>query len=744
MKILTKSLHLTIAAFTMLLGLSSCGKKEESSAPKVTVEKSTETLVVVATTKEPALADQSARLGFAARLPADTEFYFGSANLKSHLDALKKTAFWKEASSFMDDKTPAPTAGDKSMAALQKLWGDDFFIAGAKGMTKSGAWLVEFNHVYNEMNFHALMTGGVSGMNAGKMGTPNPMMFIQSLLQNPQQMDRMGKLIAEFDLPPLIIGFKVENPAELAKQLIPDEMLNTMPKDMFTLSTIKTPDGSSFQVISTEGKRLLPDDKKKEMLANLPPMFDENARKSIEKALTDVQAKKMAVGWGAVGDTLVFACGKNLDHLNFPTSSNATLLSKAEMTRLAPYVKKNIMGLVYADGQMSSAMTDTQPIVPMLRGVVGAMKGNKTFGSMADKLGKELEELSTLENNVFKREFTTMTAALWWDGGLHMESFGGARALAFKNGQPLKFARFVDQPGVIMGVNYLRNKDYEQISRAWMEKLVSMIYTGVQELMKAGIAGPESGQQFAMFQMMALPTVMKIYEADKNLTEKALGDENAFIIDINGKMPALPGVPPETKGMKFPRIVTISDVNNRAEISASWVKLNEAITQITTMASMMSGAGAPPEDGQPVKPGAVAPAPVLPDPISSDKNGITSYFYGLPYFAGDLLPCASLNDHVFMLSTSKDGAEAFAAALATPAPSKVDGLIWRFDPAALVEYSISVAKLAPEKNPDQKKEMMQILKWAKPFRAMQGHVFEENKTPRASFSWEITDLVSFD
>ena len=97
-----------------------------------------------------------------------------------------------------------------------------------------------------------------------------------------------------------------------------------------------------------------------------------------------------------------------------------------------------------------------------------------------------------------------------------------------------------------------------------------------------------------------------------------------------------------------------------------------------------------------------------------------------------------------MLSTSKDCAEAFAADLAKPATSKVDGLIWRFDPSAAVEYAVSLAKIAPNQKPDQQKEMKQVLKWAKPFRAMQGHIFEENKTPRSSFSWDITDLVSFD
>ncbi len=51
------------------------------------------------------------KLGFAGRLPADTEFYVGSADFKQHLEALKKSAFYKEISALANDKTPGPGRG---------------------------------------------------------------------------------------------------------------------------------------------------------------------------------------------------------------------------------------------------------------------------------------------------------------------------------------------------------------------------------------------------------------------------------------------------------------------------------------------------------------------------------------------------------------------------------------------------------------------------------------------------------
>ncbi len=123
---------------------------------------------------------------------------------------------------------------------------------------------------------------------------------------------------------------------------------------------------------------------------------------------------------------------------------------------------------------------------------------------------------------------------------------------------------------------------------------------------------------------------------------------------------------------------------------------------------------------------------------------MTSWFYGLPFFAGDLLPLRSINDKLLLLSTSKDCAEAFAAELSKPAAANVDGLVWKLDPSALVDWGVSAAKLAPTQTPENQAQMKQVQKWAKPFGGMRGRVFLENSVPRQSFSWEIADLVSFD
>lgn len=730
MKLLKFSPLLANTTFAALLSLASCGKSAEPAPGSVAAPAPS----APASSKGAAMVEAASRLGFAGQLPQDTEIYFGSVNFKAQIEALRKSAFWKEVSALMDDKTPAPAAGDKSMVALQKLGNDDWFIAGSAGMGSFMGWLKEFNRFYNEMNFRALMTGATGGKPAAGVSGAEAVAgkFFSTMLQDPKQMERAQKIIADFELPPLLIGFKVEQPAEIAKQLIPEEVLKQIPADKVTVGTMTTPSGATFKTLTAEGSRLLGDKEKQDILAKLPSDLPANAKQEIEKALTAFQAKKFSVGWGAVGDYLIFASGKNLDHVKFAPNPASSLLAKPEMASLTPYLGKNLFAISYLGGPVLRAASDEQPFTPMLRGLVSAMKESPTFRDLANTLDKQLDELSRREMAVFHREMTATSAALWWDRGIHLEAHGGTRARVYQTGKPLQYARLMEQPGVVAGLAYVRDKEYEKAERAWMEQFVTSLYSAAQELVKLGMFGPDTAQKFAMFDQMGVPLLLKIYQAKINLSEKATDGETAFILDINGRMPALPGLPPEANGMKIPRITTVSQVVNRSEIAASWKIINDTITQaVATFSGGQAGGGA--QGGLPMM-----------EPISSDKNGVTSYFYAIPFVSGDLLPTSAVNDHVLMLSTSKNAVESIAAELANPAPAAVDGMVWRFDPGLLMEYLVTVSKLAPNQKPGADKEIKQVTKWAKPFHAMQGRMFEEGGAPRTSFTWEITDLISFD
>lgn len=717
----------------LLFVLVQCGKKEEPapSAPASAPSAAT------APQKPPSITDHAAKLGFAAKLPLETEFYLGSVNLKAHLTALKASAWWKDVNALVQDKTPAPTAGDKSFATLEKLWGDDVFIAGGPGFAASAAQLRNLNRVYNEVYFKMLMTGGAASALGGgtKDGTaPNPLLYIQMFLQDPATLEKVAGVISAFELPPFLVGFKVEKPDEILAVLNDTKQLEE--KKVFVMSDLTTPQGHKFRVATVEMANLLPEADQKTALEKLPSDTPEASRKVIEKAYDDLQTKRFKLAWGTVDGHLVLACGQNLDHLKFANSASQSLLAKPELDSLLPHAAKNLTGLAYMSAASLNALNDDQPFVPMLRGVVSAMKENPMFKNLGDALDKQIAELSPVESKVYASDATNLVAAAWWDRGMHAEFTGGIAPKFLLPGKPLHFQQLVDKPGVIFGFAYHRNQEHDKIVRDWMERLIGIAYTGAQELVKAGIAGKEGGQSFAMFELMLLPTIKSVYQADKDMDEKGLGSEVAFVLDLNGKMPQLPGVPPTAKDLTLPRLTSASEVVSRAELAKGWKTVNDTITNIAALAGTFASQPSP--DGKP------KPPFVVPQPESTKSGDMTTWFYTGEFFSGDFNPCASISDKLLVLSTSKDAAESFAADLARPAAITVDGAVWKLDFGGAADWFAKASALNPSGTPEQTKNVQQALTWLKPFHVMQGRITQEKGQWRMKFDWEMTDVVKFD
>jgi hypothetical protein len=723
----------------LAISLSQCGKKEDPATPKAADGGTSTAPSVTAKTepvKAPSLADHASKLGFAAKLPADTEFYMGSAQLKKHLGSIKKSSWWKDLSALVEDKTPAPAAGEKAQQLALEVWGDDMFIAGGKGFAQDAELLRDLNRIYNEVYFKLILSGSTASLKTDGEATPsNPLALVQPLLTDQASLEKLGQFISKFQLPSMIAGVKTDKGPEVIAELFSEKSLKNKPAEI-EISDLKTADGHAFKVITIDMSKVITEEKQKEMLEGVGKMLPEPAQKSFTKALADVRSKKFVFGVGAVDGYLLFATGKSLDHVKFVSDPSQSILSKPEMAWLLPYAQKDLTGLMYFTAATMSALHDDQPLVPMLRGGVAALKENEMFKPMGEALEKQVDEMATLEKNVYAHEFTSVAGISWWEGGaLNAEFFGGARNRFMTLGKPLTFANLVDRPGVIFGIAYHRNAEYEKAVRLWIEKLVSIGYTAAQQLVQAGIAGPEGGQQFALFEMMLLPTIKEVYQADRQIDEKGLGSQFAVLLDVNGKFPPIPGVTiDDAQKMKFPRLTMVSEVVNRGEVAAGWATISKTITNLATIAASFTGGGAQ-GAGQP---------PTIPAPESVEANGMTTWFYKHEIFNGDLFPVSSINDKLLVLSTSKAAAEAFTADLGKPSGKALEGCVWRLDISALGDWASQVVALSPTQTPEQIKEARQNLKWIQPFHALQAHIFEEKNQPRVSLKWELSDVVSFD
>lgn len=711
-----------------------CGKKDESASntPQATPQAAPQK--APAPPKPPSLTDHADKLGFAAMLPMQTEFYVGSVNLKKHLAALKDSAWWKDINALVQDKTPAPTAGDKSLATLEKVWGDDLFVAGGPGFATSAAQLRTMNRVYNEVYFKMLMAGGAASALGGTPNDgakPNPLLYLQMFLQDPATLEKVAGVLNAFELPPLVAGFKVEKPEDILALLSDTKSLEE--KKVFVMSDLVTPQGHKFRVATVELANLFPEADQESALSKLPSDTPAASRAIIEKTYADLRKKKFKLAWGAVNGNVILACGQNLDHLKFAASPQESLLARPELGSLLPDVEKNLTMVTYMSAASLNAINDDQPVVPMLRGVVSAMKENPMFKGLGEALDKQITELGPVESKVYGSEATDFVGAAWWDRGLHAESTGGLKPKFLLADKPLHFQQLVDRPGVIFGLAYHRNQEHDKVVRDWMERLVGIAYTAAQELVKAGIAGPQGGQSFAMFNIALLPTIQGIYQADKDMDEKGLGSEVAYVLDVNGKMPELPGVPSAAKDMKFPRLTSISQVASRAELAKGWKTVNQTVTEVAALVAPFMGQ---PADGKPPF--------VVPQPESLQSGDTTTWFYSGAFLSEDLSPAAAISDKLLILSSSKAAAQSIAEDLAKPPGAPLQGALWKLDLGAAADWIGKASALSPSTTAEQAKQLQQTLKWLKPFHAMQGRIAQDKGQWRFHLDWEITDVVKFD
>lgn len=718
-----------LASLLFALTFTGCGKKPEAAAPATASAEKAGTPSAAAPAAAPAkksIVEHAAKLGFAAHLPKDTELYLGTINLKKHLDAAKKSAFWKEVSAFIDDKTPAPSkAAAPTAEAFKKLGGDDTFIAFGKGAGPSMKTIRQLSELYTEITYRAMIAGGPLG-GAGAAGAGmQPDKIIKALIEDPKLLKEAAATIGALQLPPMLIGAKVEKPEDLLKELFPEAKLAEAAKKA-KVSDVTTALGGKFKSLEFALANFLTDDMEKQALASLPPTANEETKAAIAKAIDDIQAKKVTFAYGTAGGHVIIAVGMDATHVNFVDKAEASLLAKPDFDKLLPHVDRDLVLLSSIDASVTEPLTTDQPFQPILRGIVSGLKSSEMFRGLATGLEPRLAEMAVTEKKMNKRSFANAVGAGWWDDqGFHMDSFGGVTTEWFDDTKPLQFASLLEDPAIVFGFDYNAKADSLAAARTYFESWMELIHYTAGELVKSGLGGPQGVIMYEMIDKTVLPELVNTYRASKAIDETALGTEKALVADVGGKLGELPGLPPTAADKKTLRLAGVHPVVNREAIGKNWTVMEASLKKL--MASIPS------------------PTPIpFPNPMSTEKNGVTTYFLPIPLATEDLLPCASVNDKLFIFGSSKNFNESIAGQLAAAknADTEPSSMKWKVSFGNVREIiKISSALSA---SPNAAADIKPALRWIAPFENMRGRCWNEKGVRRDSFTWEIHDVKKFD
>jgi len=701
---LPSSFIILISSFSLLGG---CGKKQ------IAVKATVAAPVVV----QPTLLTEAARLGLASRVPGDVEFCVSSVQLRQHAELLKATRWWSQMMALVEDKTPATNA----TASAPPI--DEMFLTLGKDSAKSLTTLRQLNDLYNETAYRGMMSGGVL---AGLGKSFDAKKLLETALRDARVLEAVILLLERFEMPPVMIGAASPEPQAVLKwasdQLHLSAWLGDTPQ-----SRIVTTQGEQLTVNEIAMSEVLTVERRREWLEALKlalPEITPEMQGRIAHGLDVLARKQWVLALGLGEKRAYLAVAKSKEQIRLANTVEDSLLARPELRFADAHAAEKNLGLIACwDGVFLNALQAEEPFQPIVRGLLAGLQSEKMFAGMARMLEPLVVDLAAAERAFYPRDHSNGAAVLRWDGGLQADFAGGLGAASVAAlAQPSQFTALLDEPTVVFGMS--GHGSSAGAGRAYFEAWMKLAHATAAELVKAGVGGAPMAAMFKQVDQAVLPGILGVYDGTKTIWQKALGSDGAFILDVGGKMPPLPGLPAGGEAVPLPRLLNVQEVKTRALIGVSWQNMEAGLRQVIQ--------------------GIPAPEPITLPPAQALRSGdLTSYFYELPLGSGDLMPCASLSEKLFMLGTSRTQQQRVAEALGRPsATAGTPGTQVKLSVPKLREFL--KAFVAARAQNGGAEDLKAALKWLAPFETLEARVWSEGGGARGRLSWQMHDVLSYD
>lgn len=697
-----------------MIFLGACGKKEEVKAPEAPPAVS-EAPVTPPTAPEPVAkptalsADERAKLlGFVRHLPQDTEIVMSLHNGSKSAARVKSSKLWKLIQSetgmdFGDGPEDAETTdgGEGEPSGPAALFGKEFTIALGKPVGEQTAHLLKLNgrSTYFQMRMLAksLAEAAKSG-DSDILSLAMASQFNEQLLRDMLTDPESGvALFEKMKMPPLYLAFRTseEGRDSAAQQLAAiGENLAMFGEMVQPLEVEKA--GRTFAGHKISGAAIA--EGLKEERAMLDDMMD---AETADRLIAAVAQKDLVLLSGTIGEYALLFIGSSTDDLVLAEDTGKSLVATDDLAFCDAHAAKELVAVVYGRKDSLNRMIDgSNGLSDIANGLRDGFAGAEGFGDTRD-LEALLRMVSEREASLRKLASTQAHGLVAFiEDGLKIEGYGGTDAGAIDWEAPNKLASLGNASDVALFINMTTQDAYDEKLRAMFKVLTETVYALGMHV--ANLPGEEG--QMADFKEMAgifdgkfRLHVVAMWEALGWEFSAGLGGENALIVDLSGTVPPIPGVPQSVADdAKFPRISVVSPVTDRTKLAAAWEKMNDGIAGVLKEVGAMQGQEIP-----------------MQKPISSERDGYTTWFFSMPFFTDDFMPSVTVGDEWFAASTSKNQALDLLAKAGSGEAGK--GLRMHVNFAALATFAnetLEVIAKHPDAIPVDEEDMEQIRKLA--------------------------------
>ncbi len=696
------------------LSFNACKKKEAVQSPpmppkmaETPTKEASPAIPEVKAAPKVSAEERAAKLGFAKYLPQDTEVVLAFHNGTKNVNRIKSSKLWKmiekEMGGGMDEvveeiegapeeqdapKEADPTAADSPAEDEEpmrpaELFGEEFTLA--LGKTSSGQIgnLLTLGRRSNYFQMRAIAKAFAAAAKSGdmeqftqSMATSMSSELMKDLLNDPQS--GIG-IVEKASMPPIYVAFKTkEKDREAAAQQVSGMMssMAMLGEMVEPLSLEKA--GSKFEGFKISGAKI------SEALAGERETFEKQLDSaSVDRLIATLAKKDIVIVSGTIGDHVVLFIGGSAEDFKLASDAGQSILATDAIAFIDPYLSKDLAAVMYGEKQgMDTLISASGGLADVTNGLRDGLAGSDGLGDTRDLealfqiIGEREAALRKLAGN----EALGLVAFL--EDGMKIESHGGYDSGMVDWKTPTKLAHLGQSEDVAMFANISVDAAFDQKARAYYESLLETAYTITLKVAESPIKDEkfeEFKQSFMLFDGKFRPEVTALWDIFSNDFSSSLGGEKAWVIDFKGAAPAIPGIPQKVVDeAKVPRISVISSVTDRAKLAGSWDKMNTTLTSSFAKISEITGNNIP-----------------MQKPMSTEKNGLTTWFFPMPFFNDDFLPSVTVGDQWFVASTSKIQSLDLIEK-ATAGGEVGNGLLLKVNFKALEKYSKETYKLVEE------------------------------------------------
>ncbi len=665
-------------------------------------------------TAAPAVALESV-YGLAARLPKDTEGFASLYRLRPLAESflqsnvVRKIKNHEQIAREMDLDDIERALEDPQFRQYVELaaeaLGNELTIVAPAGFSEKFAALIKALPMFQAAFFMA--RSSAIGPN-GEVANSGP----------PRELLPVIESIAGLEVPPVLLALNAGKQKEMLQALI-GQGLNELPgeaTDRLESGKFEAA-GTSFDSFTLRVGNLLDDDDKSEMERDLGKAYgDDEKGKALAKKL---QSKSVEIAWGWLGTHLIVSIGPDHSHVKFVSAADSVLTHPDVAARAAQMAGKNPVGFTYTSQQAQRTLAGAGGFFDTLLSLADVAKKAGAPVSL-DNVTKELQALDAKADALWPNDADAAVGAIWWEGGLHAEAWGGPKPRALDSSKPLTLPSLAGDKTFFLLAGR-SNTEFSDKVWKFIEDTGASVFSIWEKDVK-GLMPDDVRQGAAMGEAFGLPMIKELWRAAMNF-RAAMGAEAALLVNLDGAMPSIPGspVPPDVvaKG-RIPRVAWVSELKDRAKLTEAWGGVKSLLTNAAAIIAAQTGTG------------------IKTEPVTKKEGDLELYGFELPMDLGDVWPHAAATASQYYLSSSPS----FTKELAAKTPSAVSpalGFRAQVNFPALWNFAGDWAKLLPT-GPEEGEMIEFALTLARAVGSLDVQAGEESGQAHSKLRWSIKDI----